>query len=144
MDLPVEHIWLLSRVTPNIIHWRLSPEPPELAGFYVDSALPGKLDRWDIKVYKKSLYYWSKFDRFLVPESFVPLQGQLSAGHEFPCCYPRVPKPNLVWHLHIIGPGGVLCTKTDFCTTVQYGSQIIIALLIKYVSYQLVYMFLTG
>jgi hypothetical protein len=143
LGLPVEHIWVLSTVRLNIIHWRLSPEPPELAGFYVDSVLPGKLDRWDIK-YTKSLYYWFKFDRFLVPESFVPLQGQLSAGHEFPCCYPRVPKPNLVWHLHMIGPGGVLCTKTHFCTTVQYGSQIIIALLIKYVSYQLVYMFLTG
>ena len=32
MGLPVEHIWLLSRVRLKIIHWRLSPEPPELAG----------------------------------------------------------------------------------------------------------------
>ena len=37
LGLPVEHIWLLSRVRLKIIHWRLSPEPPELAGFYVDS-----------------------------------------------------------------------------------------------------------
>ena len=39
LGLPVEHIWLLSRVRLKIIHWRLSPEPPELAGFYVDSVL---------------------------------------------------------------------------------------------------------
>ena len=32
LGLPVEHIWLLSRVRLKIIHWRLSPEPPELAG----------------------------------------------------------------------------------------------------------------
>ena len=35
LGLPVEHIWLLSRVRLKIIHWRLSPEPQELAGFYV-------------------------------------------------------------------------------------------------------------
>ena len=37
MGLPDEHIWLQSKIRLKINHWRLSPEPPELAGFYVDS-----------------------------------------------------------------------------------------------------------
>ena len=32
-----EHIWLQSKIKLKIHHWRSSPEPPELAGFYVDS-----------------------------------------------------------------------------------------------------------
>ena len=35
--VPDEHIWLQSKIRLKINHWRLSPEPPELAGFYVDS-----------------------------------------------------------------------------------------------------------
>ena len=35
--LPDEHIWLQSKIKLKINHWRSSPEPPELAGFYVDS-----------------------------------------------------------------------------------------------------------
>ena len=32
-----KHIWLQSKIKLKINHWRSSPEPPELAGFYVDS-----------------------------------------------------------------------------------------------------------
>ena len=35
--VPDEHIGLQSKIRLKINHWRLSPEPPELAGFYVDS-----------------------------------------------------------------------------------------------------------
>ena len=35
MGLPDEHIWLQSKIRLKINHWRLSPEPPELAVFYV-------------------------------------------------------------------------------------------------------------
>ena len=41
MGLPDEHIWLQSKIRLKINHWRLSPEPPELAGFYVDSVGSG-------------------------------------------------------------------------------------------------------
>ena len=37
LGLPDEHIWLQSKIRLKINHWRSSPEPPELAGFYVDS-----------------------------------------------------------------------------------------------------------
>ena len=37
LGLPDEHIWLQSKIKLKINHWRSSPEPPELAGFYVDS-----------------------------------------------------------------------------------------------------------
>ena len=50
MGLPDEHIWLQSKIRLKINHWRLSPEPPELAGFYVDSVdrvAFGAPGRWD-------------------------------------------------------------------------------------------------
>ena len=43
--LPDEHIWLQSKIKLKINHWRSSPGPPELAGFYVDSVTSASSSR---------------------------------------------------------------------------------------------------